>query len=99
MIPEEKFAMSKDKFANVITQVPEFFTCQLEVKLRDKRTGIIEDWDLFYQVPHGMSWKAEAERIVNSMGFETCGFGDHVLRSTFLNTYDLHVKAKDVKDF
>lgn len=90
--------MSKDQYANVITQVPEIFTCQLEVKLRDKRTGIIEDWELFYNIPWGCNWKAEAERIVMGMGFETCGFGNHWIRSTFVNTFDLHKNAKAVQE-
>jgi len=99
IVPEEKFAMCKDKAGNCIAQIPEVRTCQCVVNLRDKRTGDLEEWSVIYVVPFGHDWKAEAQRICMGMGYEVCGFGDHWIRTSFINSLTQHQKATPVQDY
>ena len=98
MIPNDRYAMSRDKSLNAITQISEFVTCRAEVTLRDKRSGETAEWEVTYSVPWGCDWKSELSRICTGMGFEVCGFGTHWVRTTNLNTMNIHKDSKDIRE-
>ena len=98
IIPDEKFQMCKDKAGNCIAQIVEVRTCQCVLTLMDKRTNEMLDWSVIYVVPFDTDWKTEVTRICLGLGYEVCGFGEHWIRSGYIDSLTQHGGATPIQE-